>query len=116
LICGRHRSPSGSTDPVVAATVRRAAQALADAGYKMEEVCPPRYEDAISCWARLIMGDLASVLGPLSQIMGADAMALTTFRRPCLRWSSRPRRPANSGIGHLRRRPLSGRYRRDKRT
>jgi len=67
--------PGGSTHPVVAATVRRAAQALADAGYAVEEVSPPRYADAINCWARLIMGDFASVLGPLSQIMGADALA-----------------------------------------
>jgi amidase len=67
--------PGGSTQPVVAGAVRRAAQALAEAGYVVEEVCPPRYEDAISCWARLIMGDFNSVLGPLSQLMGADALA-----------------------------------------
>jgi amidase len=48
---------------------------VADAGYVVKEVCPPRYEDAISCWARLIMGDFASVMGPLSQIMGPDALA-----------------------------------------
>jgi amidase len=66
--------PGGSTHPAVAATVRRAAQALADAGYVVEEISPPRYEEAINCWARLIMGDLVSVLDPLSQIMGADAM------------------------------------------
>jgi amidase len=55
--------------------VRRAAEALADAGYVVEEACPPRFEDAVSCWARLIMGDLASTLGVLSQVMGADGMA-----------------------------------------
>jgi amidase len=65
--------PGGSTDPKVAATVRRAAQALADAGYAIEEVCPPRYEDAVSCWARFIMGDFASVLALLSPMMGTDA-------------------------------------------
>src|SRR5690349_4938493 len=41
----------GSTHPAVAATVRRAAQALADAGYAVEEISPPRYADAINCWA-----------------------------------------------------------------
>ncbi len=66
--------PGGRTDPAVAATVRRAAHALADAGYEVEEIHPPRYEDAVSCWARLIMGDVRSMLGPLSQIMGADAL------------------------------------------
>jgi amidase len=68
-------SPGGSTNPVVASTVRRAAQALADAGYAVEEIGPPRYEDAVGCWGRLITSDFASVLGPLSQMMGADAMA-----------------------------------------
>src|SRR6201981_1603575 len=67
--------PGGKIDPVVTAAVRRAAEALADAGYAVEEVSPPRYEDAIACWARLIMGDFASVLDPLSQLMGADALA-----------------------------------------
>src|SRR5439155_1260875 len=69
------RTPGGGTDPKVAATVRRAAQALADAGYVVEEACPPRYEDAVSCWARLIMGDFASVLGMLAPMMGVDATA-----------------------------------------
>ncbi|HWX59707.1 MAG TPA: amidase [Acetobacteraceae bacterium] len=64
----------GSTHPTVAAAVRRAALALADAGYAVEEISPPRYEDAIDCWARFIMGDLASVLDTLSLVMGADAM------------------------------------------
>jgi amidase len=67
--------PGGSTHPQVAATVRRAAQALADAGYVVEEICPPRYEDAISCWARLIMGDFNSVLAQLQPMMGTDAVA-----------------------------------------
>jgi amidase len=67
--------PGGSTDPKVAAIVRGAAQALADAGYVAEEACPPRYEDAVSCWTRLIMGDFGSVLEMLTPMMGADATA-----------------------------------------
>jgi amidase len=67
--------PGGGTDPKVAAVVRRAAQALVDAGYVVEETCPPRYDDAIGCWQRLIMGDFGSVLALLSPMMGADAMA-----------------------------------------
>jgi len=70
--------PGGRIDPVIAATVRRAADALADAGYAIEEIAPPRYAQAIDCWSRLIMGDFVSVLDPLSQMMGADAM---TFLR-----------------------------------
>ncbi|TMJ55909.1 MAG: indole acetimide hydrolase [Alphaproteobacteria bacterium] len=65
--------PGGSTDPRVAATVRRAAQALTEAGYLVEETSPPRYGDAVNCWARLIMGDFASVLALLSPMMGAEA-------------------------------------------
>src|SRR5215471_6225327 len=67
--------PGGSTDPKVAGVVRRAAQALADAGYVVDEACPPRYEDAVSCWTRLILGDFGSVLGMLTPMMSADATA-----------------------------------------
>jgi amidase len=67
--------PGGGTDPKIAAVVRRAAQALADAGYVVEEACPPRYEDAVSCWTRVILGDFGSVLGMLTPMMGADAVA-----------------------------------------
>jgi amidase len=65
--------PGGSTDPRVAATVRCAAQALTETGYVVEETSPPRYGDAVNCWARLIMGDFASVLALLSPMMGTDA-------------------------------------------
>jgi amidase len=70
--------PGGGTDPKVAATVRRAAQTLTEAGYAVEEACPPRYEDAVSCWARLIMGDFGSVLAMLAPMMGAEAMAFVS--------------------------------------
>ena len=68
--------PGGGIDPKVAAVVRRAAQALADAGFVVEEACPPRYEDAVNCWTRLILGDFGSVLGMLTPMMSAEA---TTF-------------------------------------
>ena len=68
--------PGGGIDPKVAAVVRRAGQALADAGFAVEEACPPRYEDAVSCWTRLILGDFGSVLGMLTPMMSAEA---TTF-------------------------------------
>ena len=48
--------PGGSTDPVVAAVVRRAADILANAGYDVVNVCPPRYEDATTCWAKFVVG------------------------------------------------------------
>ena len=49
---------------------RQLTTALTDAGYVVEEACPPRYADAIGCWARLIMGDFGSVLTLLSPMMG----------------------------------------------
>ena len=67
--------PGGSTDPKIATTVRRAAQALTEAGYVVEEACPQRYEDTVNCWTRLIMGDFGSVLGMLAPMMGPDANA-----------------------------------------
>jgi amidase len=65
--------PGGSTDPVVAAAVRRGADALADAGYEVVDACPARYEEALHCWARLLVGDLALALPRLLPMMGDDA-------------------------------------------
>ena len=67
--------PGGDVDSTVSDVVRRAAGVLADAGYDVVEACPPRYEEAVEVWARLIAGDFASVLTQLAPIMGADAMA-----------------------------------------
>jgi amidase len=64
--------PGGSTDPAVAAAVRRAAQALSQAGYLVEEACPARYEDAIRCWGRLILGDFSAIIDSLAAVMSAD--------------------------------------------
>jgi amidase len=74
--------PGGDTHPTVVATVRRAAQALADAGYAVEEACPPRYEDAVDCWGRFIIGDFDSVLEHLRPLFGAGGLAfLDSFRQ-----------------------------------
>jgi amidase len=68
--------PGGEpTDPAVAAAVRRAADALADAGYDVVEACPPAYAEAVQVWAQFILGDYASVLPQLMPMMGADAVA-----------------------------------------
>lgn len=65
--------PGGSTDAVVAAAVRRSADALANAGYEVVDACPARYEDAIHCWSQLLVGDLAVALPQLLPMMGEDA-------------------------------------------
>jgi amidase len=67
--------PGGSTDPVVAAAVRSAADWLSDAGYAVEEVTPPLYEEAIGAWAQFIITDLASILPELRAIMGPGGLA-----------------------------------------
>ena len=66
--------PGGSTHPAVAAAVRRAAQALADAGYIVEEACPPRYEDACATWGRFVLGDFDSVMEQLRPLFGAGGI------------------------------------------
>jgi len=67
--------PGGSTDPVVAGAARAAAGALADAGYVIEEVVPPRYEEAVLTWARFVVTDVASVLPRVRGIMGPAGLA-----------------------------------------
>jgi amidase len=65
--------PGGRTDPTVAAVVRRSADALASAGYEVVDRTPPRYEEAVATWARLLIGDFGSVMPELLPLMGDDA-------------------------------------------
>ena len=62
--------PGGSCDPVVAASVRRAADSLANAGYEVVEACPPRFEEAVSVWARLLAADFGTVIERMAPLMG----------------------------------------------
>jgi len=62
--------PGGSTDPIIAATVRQAGAALADAGYQVVDLCPPRYEEALQVWNHFLFGDLAAILDQLYPLMG----------------------------------------------
>jgi amidase len=71
--------PGGRTDARVAAAVRRAAAALADAGYQLVEACPPRYEEAIATWSQFIIGDFAAVLPQLMPLMGASGAAFLSM-------------------------------------
>ena len=64
--------PGVSTDPLVAETVRQAGSALREAGYVVEEVAPPRYEDAVSTWGAFIISDFRSLSEQLLPIMGKD--------------------------------------------
>lgn len=64
--------PGGSTDPVVAAAVRVAAEHLADAGYEVKEIVPPDYAETVATWAQLLLGDFAVMRDQLAAIMGED--------------------------------------------
>jgi amidase len=63
--------PGGSTHPGVAAAVRRAADALADAGFKVTEAVPPDYEQAIELWGTILAADVQVMKPLLDQVMGA---------------------------------------------
>ena len=71
--------PGGRTDARVAAAVRRAAAALADAGYQVVEACPPRYEEAVATWARLLIGDFAMVMPQLLPLIGRSGAAFLSM-------------------------------------
>ena len=67
--------PGGSCDATVSAVVRHAADTLANAGYDVVDACPPRYEEVVAAWARLLMGDFASVMEQLMPLMGESGKA-----------------------------------------
>jgi amidase len=66
--------PGGRTDAGIAAGVRRAADALSDAGYDVAELTPPAYEQALVSWSRMLGPDLRLLRPELDKIMGADAL------------------------------------------
>ncbi len=63
--------PGGSTHPEVAAAVRRAADALADDGFKVTEAVPPDYEQAAELWKTILAADVRVVKPVLDQLMGS---------------------------------------------
>jgi len=73
--------PAGQgTDQDVAAGVRRAAAALRDAGYQVEEVEPPDVAAAADTWAKLVMTELRLVVFPrLEAASSADAVQFLRF-------------------------------------
>lgn len=59
------------TDPRVVDGVKRAADALADAGYALEEIAPPRLGEARDVWSTLVFAD-AQTLWPLMEPFACD--------------------------------------------
>jgi amidase len=70
--------PGGSTAPTVAAGVRAAGDALADAGYDVVEATPPQVEEAIDTWARWLIAEIGVLKPLLAMIMSPDAMSFLT--------------------------------------
>jgi amidase len=68
--------PAGEgVDPDVAAGVRKAAAALREAGYEVEEVEPPMIAEARDLFSGLLVADLKTVLYPLLKpVASADAV------------------------------------------
>ena len=71
--------PGGETDARVAEVARAAGRALAEAGYTVEEVEPPRYEEVLEVWINLLLADIRVALPLLSPIMGDDANKFLNF-------------------------------------
>lgn len=66
--------PGGDTHPEIAAAVRRAGDALSDAGYDVVEAEPPAYEQALDVWGRFLFTDIRAQEAILRQVMGPDAI------------------------------------------
>jgi amidase len=62
--------PGGTTHPGVAAAVHRAADALADDGFKVTEAVPPDYEQVIELWGTILSADLRVIKPLLDQFIG----------------------------------------------
>lgn len=67
--------PGGSTHPAIAAGVRRAADALTDAGHRVVEATPPDYERTLTMWRDILSADLRLQRPLLDLVMGDDARA-----------------------------------------
>ena len=97
--------PGGDTHPEIAAAVRRAGDALADAGYDVVEAEPPLYEQALDVWGRFLFNDIRAQEDLLRAVMGPDAIrfldhvgelyaAAGRRRAGARRWSSAARSAA----------------------
>ncbi|MCB9005303.1 MAG: hypothetical protein H6664_13085, partial [Ardenticatenaceae bacterium] len=69
------KDPGGlGVDTAVAAGIDKAAQALADAGYKVEEIEPPLVAEAHGMWAHLATTEINTLVLPMIQpIISADS-------------------------------------------
>ncbi len=70
--------PGGTTDPGIAATVRRIADILSDAGHDVVDVAPPEYEHVLQLWAIALIADLRVQRPLLDAVIGDEGRSLLT--------------------------------------
>jgi amidase len=63
-------SPFGDEAPEVVAAVKAAGRWLAEAGYAVEEIAPPRLAEAADIWHRLVINEERRALAPLIRQFG----------------------------------------------
>jgi amidase len=68
--------PGGMTDTGIAATVRRVADLLSDAGHDVVEAVPPDYEHVLQLWAMSLIIDLRVQRPMLDAVVGDDGRAI----------------------------------------
>ncbi|MFW2333622.1 amidase [Ilumatobacter sp.] len=73
--------PGGATHPEIAAAVRSAGDALADAGHEVSEAVPPMYDEVLEMWAALLIGDLTVMMPLLQEVMSAEATSVVDALR-----------------------------------
>lgn len=69
----------GATHPDVSAGVRRAAGALADAGYAVEEVAPPPITAAFEVWSQIIWTGVNTVWPLMGPLMSEEGRAFVEY-------------------------------------
>jgi amidase len=69
----------GSTDPDVAASVRRAADALVEAGYKVEEVNPPPVAAAFETWSQIVASEVHSMWPQMRELVNPGARTFLEY-------------------------------------
>lgn len=68
--------PGGSTHPDIATAVRRAGDALADAGHDVVESTPPDIELTYLVWAIMLFSELSDIREQLDLVMGEGGRTL----------------------------------------
>ena len=72
-VCLLPDPPGGQTDSRIVEVTRAAGQALEKAGYIVDEIEPPRFEEVIMVWGSLLMADIRVALPLLAPLLSDDA-------------------------------------------